>query len=264
MDCATPYNAFAETARFCYAGLLMEILAIIPARGGSKGVPGKNIKQIAGKPLIAWTIGAAKESKHVTRVIVSTDDSEIAAVARKHGAEVPFMRPEQIAGDMSTDVEFLTHALETLKVTEGYEPDIVVNLRATAPLTTADDIDRGIEVMLADPHADAVRPIIESPKHPYKALTPSENGKYLESLIPESVTGYPAPHDLPRQLFPKAFIHTGAMDVLRPGTVLKLKSTSGNKLGFFHADPMNYVNIDNPSDFQLAEVLLTRRLSGSA
>src|SRR3989344_3925291 len=99
----------------------MNILAIIPARGGSKGVPGKNIKQIAGKPLLAWTIGAAKGSKHVTRVIVSTENDEIAAVAKKHGAEVPFMRPEQIAGDMSTDVEFLTHALETLKATEGYE-----------------------------------------------------------------------------------------------------------------------------------------------
>jgi N-acylneuraminate cytidylyltransferase len=237
----------------------MHVLAIIPARGGSKGIPRKNVKPLAGKPLIAWMIEAAKNSKHVTRVIVSTDDQEIADVAREFGAEVPFMRPKEIADDLSTDVEFLTHALETLKETEGYEPDIVLRLPPTSPLTTSDDIDAGIEVMLNDPEADAVRPIIESPKHPYKALRLSHDEKYLVPLMPEELTGYPNPHDLPRQLFPKVYIHTGAMDVLRPRTVLEHKSTSGEKLAFFKADPTNYVNIDHPSDFELAEFLMLKR-----
>lgn len=236
----------------------MNILAIIPARGGSKGVPRKNIKPLGGKPLIAWVIEAAKQSEHLTRVMVSTEDAEIADVAKQWGAEVPFMRPPELAADLSTDVDYLTHVLETLKETEGYEPDIIVNLRATAPMTTADDIDRGIKAMLQDPKVDAVRPIIESPKHPYKTLRLTDDGKYLVPMFPESVTGFASPHDLPRQLFPKAFIHTGAFDVLRPRTVLEFKSTSGKKLGYFHADPMNYVNIDHPADFQLAELLLMR------
>lgn len=238
----------------------MHILAVIPARGGSKGIPRKNIKPLAGKPLIAWIISAAQASKHITRTIVSTDDNEIAAVAMEYGAEVPFMRPADIAADLSTDVEFLTHALETLKEREGYEPEIVLRLAPTSPLTTADEIDRGIEVLLNDPEADAVRPIIESPKHPYKALKLSDNGKYLESLLPASLTGFAAPHDLPRQLFPKVYIHTGSMDILRPRTVLEHKSTSGKKLAFFHADPEQYVNIDHPADFELAEFLMNKRL----
>jgi N-acylneuraminate cytidylyltransferase len=240
----------------------MEILTVIPARGGSKGIPRKNIKPLAGRPLIAWVIEASKNAKHVTRTIVSTDDVEIAEIAQTHGAEVPFIRPSDIAADLSTDVEFLTHALETLKEAEGYEPDVILRLPPTSPLTTSDDIDRGIEVLLADEEADAVRPIIESPKHPYKALKLSADGKYLEPLLPESFTGFAAPHDLPRQLFPKVYIHTGAMDILRPRTVLEHKSTSGQKLAYFHADPLNYVNIDHPIDFEMAEFLLKKRFGG--
>ncbi|QQG37876.1 MAG: acylneuraminate cytidylyltransferase family protein [Candidatus Kaiserbacteria bacterium] len=242
----------------------MEILAIIPARGGSKGVPRKNIQVLSGRPLIAWVIEAAKKSKHVTRTIVSTDDEEIAQIAKEWGAEVPFLRPVELAQDLSTDVEYLTHALETLKAEEGYEPEVVLNLRATTPLTTSADIDRGIEVLLAHPEADAVRPIIESPKHPYKALKLSEDSPYLEPLFPASVTGYETPHDLPRQLFPKAHIHTGAMDVLRPATILVQKSTSGKRLAFFHADPSSYVNIDSPADLEYAATLLARRLRKGA
>ncbi len=238
----------------------MNILAIIPARGGSKGVPRKNIKELAGKPLLAWVLDAAKNSKHVNRVIVSTDDQEIANIAREHGGEIPFMRPAELAVDLSTDMDYLTHVLNELKEREGYIPEVVVNLRPTAPLTTADDIDRGVEALLADPEADAARPIIESPKHPYKALKMTEDGKYLEPMLPESFTGFAAPHDLPRQLFPKIYIHTGAMDVLRPRTILELNSTSGKNLTYFHADPLNYVNIDSPADFELAEILMARRL----
>src|SRR5512135_1117225 len=108
---------------------MTDILALIPARGGSKGIPRKNIRNFAGYPLIAWSIAAAKQSKLVTRVIVSTDDEEIASVARELGAEVPFLRPAELAQDKSLDLPVFEHALQWLKENEGYQPDVVVQLR---------------------------------------------------------------------------------------------------------------------------------------
>src|SRR3989344_8489661 len=158
----------------------VKILAIIPARGGSKSIPRKNIKILAGKPLIAWTIEEAKKTKHPMRVIVSTDDEKIADVARKFGAEVPFLRPAEISGDLATDIEWLTHALDWLKQRESYEPDIVVRLPPTSPLRTATDIDLGIETLIGHAHADSSRAICESPKHYYKMWKTSEGSPYLE------------------------------------------------------------------------------------
>ncbi len=237
----------------------MEILAIIPARGGSKGIPGKNVKLLNGRPLIAWTIDAAKQSKHVTRTIVSTDDEQIAAIAREHGAEVPFLRPVDISGDLATDVEFLTHALEELKEKEGYEPDVVLRLPPTSPLRTGAHIDEGIEKLLADDSLDAVRPITEVSKHPYKFWKIAEDETVLEPFLPKEFTGFDEPHNLPRQLFPKVHMHTGAMDIMRRATILELKSTSGKRLGYFFMNPDESVNIDTPMDFELAEAIMRAR-----
>ncbi|MCC7522741.1 acylneuraminate cytidylyltransferase family protein [Candidatus Uhrbacteria bacterium] len=241
----------------------MHILAIIPARGGSKGVPRKNIKMLAGKPLIAWTIEAAKGAPSVTRIICSTDDQEIADVAKQYGAEVPFLRPAEIAKDLSTDVEFLTQALDWLKTNEGYEPDIVLRLPPTSPLRTSAHIEEGIRVLLADPDADASRPIAESPKHPYKMWKISEDKKYLEPFLPKSFTNMDQPYNMPRQILPDAYIHTGAMDVMRRDTILKLKSTSGNKLAYFFMKLEDSVNIDHPIDFDMAEILMQKRLQSN-
>jgi CMP-N,N'-diacetyllegionaminic acid synthase len=236
----------------------MHILAVIPARGGSKGVPGKNIKHLAGKPLIAWTLEAAKHSKLLTRTIVSTDDENIASVAREYGGEVPFLRPKELAQDLSTDVEFLEHALQTLRSQEGYEADIVVRLPPTSPLRTAEDIDRGIQTLLDDTEADASRPIIEAPKHPYKMWKVGD--KYLEPFLTKDVTGFDEPYNLPRQLFPKVYIHTGAMDVMRRATIEVQNSTSGKKLAYFRMDPEHSINIDYPIDFEIADYLMQKRL----
>lgn len=238
----------------------MHILAIIPARGGSKGVPRKNIKELAGKPLIAWTIEAAKAAPSVTRVICSTDDQEIADVAKQYGAEVPFLRPAEIAKDLSTDVEFLTQALDWLKTNENYIPDIVLRLPPTSPLRTAAHIEEGIKVLLENPEADASRPIAESPKHPYKMWKISEDKKYLEPFLPKSFTNMDQPYNMPRQILPDAYIHTGAMDVMRRDTILNLKSTSGNKLAYFFMKLEDSVNIDHPIDFEMAELLMQKRL----
>ena len=233
---------------------------MIPARGGSKGVPRKNIRPLAGKPLIAWTIEAGRTAQLVTRVIISTDDQEIAAAARQCGAEVPFLRPAEIAGDLATDVEYLTHALSFLKEKENYEPEIVVRLPPTSPLRTAAHIDEGIQTLLNLPDADAVRPITESPKHPYK-MWKIGNDTYLEPFLPKSFTQMEEPYNLPRQLLPIAYVHTGAMDVMRLATITQLKSTSGKKLGYFFMKPEESVNIDSQVDFLLAEMLMQRNLS---
>ncbi|MEK7541721.1 MAG: N-acetylneuraminate synthase family protein [Patescibacteria group bacterium] len=238
----------------------MEILAIIPARGGSKGIPRKNIKLLCGKPLIAWTIAAAQGSRHITRTIVSTDDPEIAEVARAYGAEAPFLRPAEISGDLSPDTDFLLHALDFLKEKEGYEPDIVLRLPPTSPLRTAAHIDEGIETLLKNPDADAARPIAEAPKHPYKLWSISSDRAFLKPFLPPSVTGFAEAQNLPRQLFPPAYIHTGAMDVIRTRTLRGQKSTSGERPAYFFMPPEDSVNIDHPIDFEIAEYLMQKRL----
>lgn len=236
-------------------------LGIIPARGGSKGIPGKNIKLLAGKPLIAWTIAAALESKLIDRIIVSTDDEEIASVARAHGAEVPFMRPKEISGDLATDVEFIEHALLHLKVNEEFEPHIVLRLPPTSPLRTGEHIDEGIKTLVDTKGADASRPIVESPKHPYKFWTTEDEGPFLKPFLSREFTGFDEPHNLPRQLFPKVYMHTGAMDVVWVKTIQEQKSTSGKNLAYFFMDETSSCNIDSPIDFLTAEQLMKERLN---
>ncbi len=125
----------------------MKVLGIIPARGGSKGVPGKNTRLLAGKPLISYTIEAALKSKFIDRLIVSTDDEEIAKVAEKYGAEFPFLRPANLAQDDTPDQPVFQHAIKILKIQDDYEPDIVLNLRPTTPLKTSHTIDKVVEKM---------------------------------------------------------------------------------------------------------------------
>src|SRR6516164_8690846 len=112
----------------------MKVLALIPARRGSNSLPHKNIRAVGGKPLLAWSVDHALAAKKVTRTIVSTDSPDYAAIARQFGAEAPFLRPEEIAGDLSTDLEVFEHALKWLEVHEGYQPQICVHLRPTHPV----------------------------------------------------------------------------------------------------------------------------------
>ena len=133
------------------------ILALIPARGGSKGIPRKNLVPLLGKPFIAYSIEQALASAWITRTVVSTDDAEIAAAARQFGAETPFMRPAEFAQDHSLDLEVFQHALRWLKKEEGYTCDLVVHLRPTGPVRRVEVIDEAIELMLAHPEADALR-----------------------------------------------------------------------------------------------------------
>ncbi len=237
-----------------------EVLAVIGAREGSKSIPQKNIKPLLGKPLIAWTIEEAKKSKLLTRTIVSTDSEEIAKVAKRYQAEVPFLRPADISGDLSLGEAFIRHALDWLKAHENYEPDIVLRLPPTSPLRTAAHIDEGIQKLIDTPGADSVRPIVESPKHPYKMWKISEDGRWLEPFLPRDFTKMNEPYNFSRQALPEVYIHTGAMDVMWLRTIRELNSTSGEKIAYFYMKPEDSVNIDLEIDVLLAEILLEHRL----
>jgi len=236
----------------------VKILTIIPARGGSKGVPKKNIKELAGKPLIAWTIEEAKKSRLAGRVIVSTDSEEIAEIARAYGAEVPFLRPAEISKDLSTDLEFVLHALDTLEKEEGYVPDIVARFSPTTPLRSADVIDAAIQKLIDNPDADSVRPISRLSHHPYKAWR-LEGDELVPAFSPD-VTGHEQPHNMPRQLFPEMYAHLGASGVAWSRVFRDQGSTSGKKVKYIVMDDQDALDINNELDFEIASILMKKRL----
>lgn len=238
----------------------MEILAIIPARGGSKGIPDKNIKPLSGKPLIAWTIDAAKKSKYITKTIVSTDSREIMSIAKKHGAEVPFLRPKNISQDLSPSLDLIIHALDWFKDNKKYQPQMLILLPPTAPLRQTKDINKGVALMLQKPLTDSVRPVIESPKHPFKTL--KLDGKFLKPFFPKRITGFDEPYDMPRQILPPAYIYSGAMQIMWPKTITQQHSLTGKKSKFFLMNSLDSINIDSLIDFKLAELIMQRRLAG--
>jgi len=231
----------------------MEILAIIPARGGSKSIPRKNIRPLAGHPLIAYSIAAGLQSQLVTRTIVSTDDEEISAVARKYGAGTPFLRPAEFAQDNSTDFPVFTHALSWLKEHEGYQPEIIIQLRPTSPIRPPDMVDRAIQLLLDHPAADSVRGIVPSGQNPFKMWRVDENGHMLPLL---SVPGLEEPYNAPRQALPPTYWQTGHIDVIRSRTILEKNSLSGEFILPLHIDPRYTIDIDTLKDWQRAEGLV--------
>lgn len=237
----------------------MEILCIIQARGGSKGIPGKNIRPLAGRPLIAWTIEAAKAAKSVSRVTVNTDDEAIAAVAREYGAEVPFMRPAELAGDKSPSLPIYEYALGWFSEHEGYRPDAVLQLKPTNPLRTAAEIDEGIRLFFAEPACDSVMSVHETHDHPYKIWKLREDG-LMEPFLPESYTGLHDAGRMRRQDLPKAWRHNGAVNVIAPATILEKRSMNGDRVKPYEIDEESALNIDTLRDFALAELIMKERL----
>jgi CMP-N,N'-diacetyllegionaminic acid synthase len=235
-----------------------KVLTIIPARGGSRGVPNKNIRDLLGKPLLVWTIEAAKAATLTGRIIVSTDSEEIAAVAREAGAEVPFLRPAEISGDLATDQEFVIHALEFLKEKEGYVPDVVARFSPTTPLRPSTLIDATIQKLLDSPDADSVRPISRLSHHPYKAWR--TDGEWLVPAFDSQVTGHEEPHNMPRQLFPEMYAHLGASGVAWTKTHTEHGTTSGRKVKYVVMDDIDALDINTPLDFEIAEFLMRKRL----
>jgi N-acylneuraminate cytidylyltransferase len=231
-----------------------EIMAVIPARGGSKGIPRKNIKNFAGYPLIAYSIQAALNSKYVTRTIVSTDDEEIANVARAFGAEVPFLRPSEFAQDTTLDFPVFENLLKTLQEKENYVPDLVIQLRPTSPIRPIHLVDEAIEIMLGDPAIDSVRGVVPSGQNPYKMWRIDPINKLMTGLL--SVDGIDEPYNSARQALPDTYWQTGHIDVIRTNVILEKKSMSGDKIKPIHINPDFTVDIDKPSDWQRAEWLV--------
>jgi len=231
-----------------------EVLAIIPARGGSKGIPRKNIRDFAGHPLIAYSIAAGLQSETVTRVIVSTDDEEIAAVARAHGAEVPFLRPETLAEDSTLDLPVFEHALRWLADQEDYHPDVVVQLRPTSPVRPVGTVDDAVGLLLSHPEADSVRGVVPSGQNPHKMWRISpESGSMIPLL---EVEGIAEPYNAPRQILPPVYWQTGHIDAIRPAVILEKHSMTGDMILPLIIDPRYTVDIDNPRDWQRSEWLV--------
>lgn len=228
-----------------------QVLALIPARAGSKGVPNKNIRPLLGKPLIVYSIGAAKASKYIDRVIVSTDGEKIAKIAKRAGAEVPFLRPVELAQDNTPDAPVFEHCIKWLKEHENYTADIIVHLRPTGPLRTAKEIDEAVELLEKYPSADSVRSVEEPPKPPYKMWRPGDI--FMKPFI--TLTGVKDAHTAPRQSLPKIYQTTADIGVFRLKTLLNKKSIIGDKvLPYMLRRPT--VDIDSLFDFKIAEQAL--------
>lgn len=231
---------------------MTEVLALIPARGGSKSIPRKNIKPLAGHPLIAYSIAAALQAETVTRVVVSTDDEEIAAVARAYGAEVPFLRPAELAQDHTPDLPVFLHALDWLAREEGYCPEVVVQLRPTTPTRPKGLVDEAVRLLLAHPEADSVRGVVPSGQNPYKMWRIADDGT-LQPLL--SLPDVPEPYNAPRQQLPPTYWQTGHIDVMWPRT-LRAGSMTGQRILPLVIDPRYTVDLDTPLDWLWAEFLL--------
>lgn len=228
------------------------VLAVIPARGGSKGIPRKNLAVVDGQPLIAHTIRTAKSCSGLTRVIVSTDDDEISAVARQHGAEVPFVRPRKLSTDQAKSADVVLHALNTIEQEEGRRYDVICLLEPTSPLRTTADVSGALD-MLASSGTDAVVSVyrVEAP-HPIKTL--EITGNRLAPFMPNRWKP-----NLTRQELPAVYAVNGAVYCVRRDAFVTSGSFWGASAAPYVMPEERSVNIDTLVDLTLAEVLLKRR-----
>lgn len=227
-------------------------VGIIPARGGSKGIPRKNIRQLAGKPLIVWTIETALACPNLDRIIVSTDDEEIAQIARDSGAKVPFLRPVELAQDDTPDLPVYQHALSWLAEHEDYRADIVVWLRPTAPLRAVEDVEAAISLLI-ETGADCVRSVCVAEHHPYwmKRL---EDDRLVPFIDQTDDSKY-----YRRQLLPPAYRLNGAVDVTWSKTVMEKGLVYSGDVRGYVMPLVRSIDLDSELDFALAELLLQRR-----
>lgn len=227
----------------------MEVLAVIPARGGSKGLPQKNVRPLGGHPLIAYSIQAAREAKKITRTLVNTDAAYIKEVAEQYKAVVPFLRPPELAGDLSTDLEVFQHTLRWLEQEENYRPDLVVHLRPTSPVRPVGLIDLAIEKLM-NTDADSLRVVTRAPITPYKMWRIHSDQLPMEPLL--SIVGMEEPYNQPRQKLPEIFWQIGCLDVIR-ASVIRQGSMSGKRILPYILPPQFAVDIDDLDSFQKAE-----------
>jgi N-acylneuraminate cytidylyltransferase len=232
---------------------MSKVVALIPARAGSKGVPNKNIRPLGGHALIEWSIVACKKSKRIDRVIVSTDSAEYQSLCRGFGAEVPFLRPAEISGDRSTDYEFIAHALNWLAANGG-EPEYIVHIRPTTPFRAPELIDAAIEAFTsAGRVATALRSVHEMAESAYKTFEIAPGGQ-LKRLGSDS-TALDAANNA-RQAFPKTYIPNGYVDVLSTAFIRESRLLHGDHVMPFVTPTV--AEVDTEDDFDFLEYQLTR------
>lgn len=231
----------------------MGIIAIIPARGGSKGLTKKNIKSLNGKPLIFYTIEEAKKSVYIDKVVVSTDDEEIADIAKQIGAEVPFLRPKELAKDDTPGIYPIVHAVKWIIKEKNYIPEYVVNLQPTSPLRTADDIDKAIEKIM-NSNFNYLVSVCEAQHHPYWMKTIEQD--MLKDFVEQG-----SDKALRRQDLPQVYSLNGAVYVYKTETLLMNPFMTDEKVLPYIMPKERSVDIDDFYDFKFAELLIKERES---
>jgi len=231
---------------------MANVVAVIPAREGSKGVPKKNIKLLGEYPLIAYSIAAARLSKEIGRVVVSTDSLEIADIAKQFGAEVPFLRPRDLAQDNSTNMDFIRHTLDWFNNHEGSQPDILVQLLPTTPLREPEVVDSAIRTFLANDAATSLRTVHELPEPPQKMM--GMEGEFLVGLFPDDPR--PEYYNLNRQAFPAAYHPNSYVDIFNTSYVNHSGELFGDRILAFITDVA--VEVDQPAELAYLEYLVER------
>jgi N-acylneuraminate cytidylyltransferase len=235
-----------------------EVLALIPARGGSKGIPRKNIRLFAGYPLIAYSIAAAYQAQSAIRVIVSTDDQEIAEVARAFGAETPFLRPLELAADRMTDLPVFQHTLHWLAENENYHPEMVLHLHATSPVRPPGFIDQAVRLLRENQEVECVRSVVSPGQNPYKMWRIDPQSGRMVPLL--AVPGISEPYNTPRQLLPEVYLQTGHVNAIRPAAILQ-GSMTGKAILPLIIDASYDVDMDTLADWERGEwVVATKTL----
>ena len=230
---------------------MSEIWAIIPARSGSKGVPGKNIRLLGGRPLIEWTIKACKKCKLINRVIFSSDSNDYSKLAKSFGAEAPFIRPKEISEDFSSDFEFINHSLNWFKENEGKIPDILLHMRPTTPFRNPNEIERAISEFRNCSNKTSMRSVHLMSESGYKNFE-IDNLGYLRTIF-----SYRADIEISnksRQTFKKTYIPNGYIDIVLPKLVLSKQIIHGSKSMSFVTAATH--EIDTEEDFRYLEFLL--------
>jgi len=233
----------------------LKILGIIGARSGSKGVPDKNIRPLGGQPLMAWIIAAAKKSKYINRLIVSTDSPRYAKIAEQYGAEVPHLRPKELSTDSSPDFEYIKYVVDWLAKSEHYQPDIVLRLLPTVPLQSPEDIDLCIAELIKDPGAHSALVIAAARQHPLKALklvADGLGGKYLVSYL---TGGSKEAVPVARQNYEPAYFRANVIACWLK-TIKEKESLTGDKIRYHIIPQERAVDIDTELDFIIAEQLI--------
>jgi CMP-N-acetylneuraminic acid synthetase len=234
----------------------LRVLALVPARGGSKGIPHKNMQLLAGRPLVTLAIAAGLQATLVSRVVCSTDDPEIAHAAREAGAEVPFLRPTELAQDTTEDWPVFIHALDWLQLHGSWVPDLVVNLRPTSPLRTARHVDDGIRLLL-ETGVDSVKAVCLARQHPHKMWL-RQPDRQIEPYLRTPFRLSRGP-DVPRAELEDVYWQNGVVDVTRHAVIREQGVMIGQRVAGLVTELDESIDIDTPIDLALAELLLTRR-----